>query len=261
MRSLDGRTPIITAVKSYHGKRLYSHGNLENLCELIRAGADLDLKDEDGFSFRKFIDDNDDTDSGMFIINPYEGAEKMRMLIFTDILRTVMNGAKSNDVELLVASFGTNVKKVSDAISDGADIEARTEKGYTPLMIASMFGTPDTVKFLIENGADINAKDMFGNNVIALNVIAGEDNRDIIQILAEAGANVNSRNMDDLTPIVQTVMDYSNYGTKLEKLKTLLALGAKKRECALNIAAKNGMYLAVKEFLRAGVNPEVLYNE
>ena len=134
-------------------------------------------------------------------------------------------------------------------------------------MIASMFGEPEIVKFLIENGADINAKDMFGNNVIALNVIAGEDNRDIIQILAEAGANVNSRNMDDLTPVVQTVMDYSNYGTKLEKLKTLLTLGAnpniqpKKRECALNIAAKNGMYLAVKEFLRAGVNPKVLYNE
>ena len=32
--------------------------------------------------------------------------------------------------------------------------------------------------------------------------------------------------MDDLTPIVQAVMDYSNYGAKLEKLKTLLALGA-----------------------------------
>ena len=123
------------------------------------------------------------------------------------------------------------------------------------------------MKFLIENGAYINAKDMFGSNVTALNVTAGEDNRDIIQVLAEAGAHVNSRNMDDLTPIVQTGMDYSNYGTKLEKLKSLLALGAdpnsppKKRECALNIAAKNGMYLAVKEFLWAGVNPEVLYNE
>ncbi len=50
-------------------KRLYSHRNLENLCELIRVGADLDLKDGKGFSFRKFIEENDDSDSGMSFIN------------------------------------------------------------------------------------------------------------------------------------------------------------------------------------------------
>ena len=157
------------------------------------------------------------------------------------------------------------MNKISDALSDYADIEAKTQKGYTALMIASMFGTPETVKFLIENGADINAKDMFGNNIVALNVIAGEKNQDVIRVLAEAGANINSKNMDDLTPIIQAVMNYSNYGAKLEKLKTLLALGAdtnikpKQGKFALNIAAENGMYLAVKEFLRAGVNPESIY--
>ncbi len=48
-------------------------------------------------------------------------------------------------------------------------------------MIASMFGTPETVQFLIESGANINAKDTFGNNSIALNVTAREDNYEIIR--------------------------------------------------------------------------------
>lgn len=265
MRSLDGRTPIIMAVKSYHGKRLYSHRNLENICELIRAGADLDLKDEKGFSFRKFIEEeDDDTDSGIIFVNTYEFAEKIRMPIFTDILRTVVNGANTHDADLLVASYGTNVKKISEAISGGADIEARTGKGYTPLMIASMFGTPETVKFLIESGADANIKDRFGNNAIALSVIAGEDNHEIIRVLSEAGVNIDSRNEDDLTPIMQAVADRSKYGAKLEKLKVLLSLGADPNlkpingESAIKTAAENGMYLAVKEFFRAGVCPERL---
>ena len=249
MRSLDGRTPIIMAVKSYHGKRLYSHRNLENLCELIRAGADLDLKDEKGFSFRKFIEEeDDDTDSGIIFVNTYEFAEKIRMPIFTDILRTVVNGANTHDADLLVASYGTNVKKISEAIS----------------MIASMFGTPETVQFLIESGAEADIKDAFGNNSIALNVIAGEENHEIIRVLSEAGVDIDSMNEDDLTPIMQAVADRSHYGAKLEKLKVLLSLGADTNikpingECAINIAAENGMYLAVKELLRAGVSPERL---
>ncbi len=266
MRTIDGITPIIMFIKNISREEKYSHVNLECLCELIRAGADLELKDEEHFSFKKFLEDENYTNNGKFRKNICYGTRFVKVLMFIDILNTIIDNTDFHDVDLLVASFGKDMNKISDALSDYADIEAKTQKGYTALMIASMFGTPETVKFLIENGADINAKDMFGNNIVALSVIAGEKNQDVICVLAEAGANINSKNMDDLTPIVQAVMNYSNYGAKLEKLKTLLALGAdpkikpKQGKFALNIAAENGMYLVVKEFLRAGVNPENLYN-
>ena len=265
MRSIDGITPIIMLTKNLSNYVGYSHIEIECLCELVRAGADLALKDEKGLSFKKFLEDENYTNNGKFRKNICYGTRFVKLLMFIDILNSVIDNVDFHDVDLLVASFGKDVNKISDTLSDYADIETKTKKGYTPLMIASMFGTPETVKFLIENGADINAKDLFGNNIVALNVIAGEKNQDVIRVLAEAGANINSKNKDDLTPIVQAVMNYSNYGTKLEKLKTLLDLRAdpnikpKHREFALKIAAKNGMYLAVKEFLRAGVNPESLY--
>lgn len=35
-------------------------------------------------------------------------------------------------------------------------------------MLASMFRTPKTIKILLENEADINSKDPYGNNLLYL---------------------------------------------------------------------------------------------
>ena len=41
----------------------------------------------------------------------------------------------------------------------GADIDARDEDDWTPLMIASMDGNLEMVQYLVQKGADIHAKD------------------------------------------------------------------------------------------------------
>jgi ankyrin repeat protein len=43
-------------------------------------------------------------------------------------------------------------------VANGADIDARTNDGWTPLHVAANEGREEPVQFLLENKADINAK-------------------------------------------------------------------------------------------------------
>jgi ankyrin repeat protein len=52
-----------------------------------------------------------------------------------------------------------NLGEVQQLIADGANINAVTGAGRTPLMSATAYGHINIVKFLLENGANINTKD------------------------------------------------------------------------------------------------------
>ena len=53
-------------------------------------------------------------------------------------------------------------------MENGTNVDVRTFRGRTPLHIASEMGLVEIVKFLLENGADVNAKDIWGNKPIDL---------------------------------------------------------------------------------------------
>ena len=47
-------------------------------------------------------------------------------------------------------------------IDQGADVNAKTSQGFTALMYASRDGFLETVEHLVSNGADVNSKTKFG---------------------------------------------------------------------------------------------------
>ena len=49
--------------------------------------------------------------------------------------------------------------------TDGIDLNVKTNKGFTPMLVAAWKGDIDAVQKLIKAGADINAKDTAGRNV------------------------------------------------------------------------------------------------
>ncbi len=56
-----------------------------------------------------------------------------------------------------------SVSDVKKAIEEGADVNAKDVFDWTPLMCASHYNkNPEVAKLLIEAGADVNAKDMYG---------------------------------------------------------------------------------------------------
>jgi hypothetical protein len=85
-----------------------------------------------------------------------------------------------------------NLSEVQRLIADGANVNAITPFGRTPLMSATAYGHINIVRFLLENGADINIKDTH-NGWTALMFSTGLENEEfeIAKLLIENGADVN----------------------------------------------------------------------
>ena len=60
-------------------------------------------------------------------------------------------------------------------LEHGAAINAKSDGGFTPLMIAAYEGSSDCVKLLLMHGAEVNAKDDEGDTALHVAVAANRD--------------------------------------------------------------------------------------
>ncbi|MEW6089087.1 MAG: ankyrin repeat domain-containing protein [bacterium] len=93
--------------------------------------------------------------------------------------------------ELLYASGKGDFETVKALLEKGADANTEDRKGNTVLIRAVLSGNSKTVKILLEKGADANVKDMYGNTVLICAIQSGKI--DIVKILVEKGADVNAK--------------------------------------------------------------------
>ncbi len=111
---------------------------------------------------------NQPTTQGSLLIGYCRYAEADSMALFL-----LHNGAKPDTLRtpagrtaLHVAAAYYGCELLCGAILDaGADINARTNDGTTPLMLAAKSAKLRLVKFLIDKGADIKLKDKAGKTV------------------------------------------------------------------------------------------------
>ena len=72
------------------------------------------------------------------------------------LIKALSFGIDLDDITL-AAKIGKQ-NRVQELINEGVDIDKRDNHGYTALMISAFNGTTETVKKLIEAGADVNAR-------------------------------------------------------------------------------------------------------
>ena len=100
----------------------------------------------------------------------------------------------TTDAEWVTADFwkGADLAQVQRAVRCGADVNARTLGGVTPLhWAASYVDDPAFVAFLLDQGADVNARDK--NNWTPLHrALAETSNPSVIARLLDRGADVNA---------------------------------------------------------------------
>ena len=101
--------------------------------------------------------------------------------------------------KLFDAVSGNRISEIESLLKQGADVNAKTENGWTPLYCASNWNRIDIAKLLIENGADVNAQNK--NGWTPLHEASYWDYVGIAKLLIENGANVNSKNKDGWTPL------------------------------------------------------------
>ena len=113
----------------------------------------------------------------------------------------------------------------------GADVSLATERsrdGFTALHFPAFFGVGDavgTARFLLEAGADVNARSANEMAVLPLHSAVAGGHDDVAAVLIEAGADVNATQRHGYTP--------------------------------LHGAAQNGATATVERLLAAGADPNV----
>jgi len=101
-------------------------------------------------------------------------------------------GVAPAQLNIFSSAQSGSVADIQAAIANGAAVEARTENGWTPLMLAARYnGNPDVTAWLLAAGADVAARDPDGWTPLTL---AARDNANpaIVTALVNAGANPNS---------------------------------------------------------------------
>ena len=95
------------------------------------------------------------------------------------------------NARLIEAAKQGDTATVEALLEQGADVNARERKGQTALIRAALLGHTDTVQALLAAGADVNAKGKLGWT--ALMWVAGKGHTDTVQALLAAGADVNAK--------------------------------------------------------------------
>ena len=125
---------------------------------------------------------------------------------------------------LMYAADNGNVDSVRFLLDKGADIEARNEEGYTPLIYAAWSGHNSTAKLLLDRGANVNARNRRGYTPLIL--AAHNGFADVACLLIDNGANINARNV-----LGHSALVYAARFGYADAARLLLSKGASHRGC------------------------------
>jgi ankyrin repeat protein len=132
-------------------------------------------------------------------------------------------------------------------IEQGADVNAKSIIGTTPLMMAlhNLVST-SIMQLLLEKGADVNAADLTGWTALHW---AARNNSKIIPLLIQTGANINTRTIFSATPLWEAA-----YRGNKKAIELFLEAGADIEACDYNgttplMAACSGNDIALVQLL------------
>lgn len=230
--------------------------NLKKAICLILAGADIDIQNEHGKTALMLAakegdcklvqilldlgaNPNDKYGSTLIFAEAKEDENMVKMLLSyradcnipdecgnTPLIRAILNVSKV----ILKSNKKVYYQRIKLLINSGADVNfqrriefaygyQRLKIGYTPLMLAVIYGEKDIIEMLINAGADVNMQDSDGVTALYLAVkkalYSSVKNNcyEIIEMLLKSGANVD-------IPIQRC--DFSYFSKKTNDSSTLL---------------------------------------
>ncbi len=151
------------------------------------------------------------------------------LALFISLFLPVLGCADDLNEELLLAARKGNVGMVRRLLDKGADINAKSPYGATPLYFAASNGHLEVVRLLLERGADVNAKEAFYGST-ALNSATAKGRAPIVKILLDKGAEGKEQALVTAaffghTEVVKVVLEKG--GLKAEALSDALGAATK----------------------------------
>ena len=196
---------LVSAVAEEPSDRFYQairNNDLASLRALVKS-SDVNIKDQR-------------ESTPLMYAAAYGSLDAMKLLLDAG---ADANAKNAFDVTALL--WCTNdLAKARLLVEKGANVNARSKQGRTPLIIAAAHdGNSETVKLLIEKGADVSARTQRENS--ALHEAADANDTESVKLLLAKGADINAKNAFGDTPLM-----YAATHGNVEVMKLFLAKGA-----------------------------------
>jgi ankyrin repeat protein len=157
-----------------------------------------------------------------------DNRDNIEMLEYYLMKGANVNGApNAKDTPLTTACENVSTKVARFLLERGADVDAKG-KASAPLHRAAWFHKPDNIKVLLEFGANIERKDNQGRTPLMTAMFGGSSN--CVKALILGGANIEAKNSNGLTPIM--CLDYfqlspqQDQNEKAKGVRALIEAGA-----------------------------------
>ncbi len=110
--------------------------------------------------------------------------------------------ARGDEASLHEAARRGRVRTVKRLLERGADVNAKDERGVTPLLEAASHGRRKVVPLLLEHGANVNLRSDIHLFETALHMAAARGHAGIAEILLDNGAEINAKDSNHgITPL------------------------------------------------------------
>ncbi len=129
---------------------------------------------------------------------------------------------------------------VSLLLENGADVNARTLFGFSALHLAAKAGDVEIMRLLLAKGASVNVSDLLGRSCLIAAALS--HNPEAVQLLLQKGADVNAATMLPATAARRTTNNIRNGPPNNSKVT------------ALHNAAAFGPVESVRYLVKAGAN-------
>lgn len=114
------------------------------------------------------------------------------------VMMAISGSVASDDQDqaLIEAASQNDLQQARGLLTKGANVNARSEQGWTALMQAAANGRLEIVKLLLDKGADVNAKDYEGTALIKASSCG---HFDVVSLLLKRGADVKAMDREGKT--------------------------------------------------------------
>ncbi|KAJ3118007.1 hypothetical protein HDU96_004461 [Phlyctochytrium bullatum] len=208
-RGNENETPLMVATYQAGAKQ----GHFAAVQLLVEAGADVEATDKSGMTPFLYAAAGRQLEMVRFVLDNGANIENKDNQNNTALLRAAFLAQSIEEEEYFSELFLV----IQLLVERGADIEATNHDGSTPLLPAVGGCFVELVRFLLDNGANVKAKDNSNNTSLHVAVqsvlkSAGDDfnaQLEIVQLLIDKGVDVGARDEDGMTAL-EMALEYGH---------------------------------------------------